>query len=40
MDPLISKKILGGQKLIKWRIFIFCDKFIDFDHNLILDKIN
>ena len=28
---------LYATKLVKWRLFFFCDKLINFDRNVILD---
>ena len=37
-DPLIKLKLIG-TKLIKWRFFVFFEKFLDFDENIIHDVI-
>jgi hypothetical protein len=29
-DPLIKQKLVGA-KLVKWRLFVYVDKFIEFD---------
>ena len=36
LDPSLVEQ-LYATKLVKWRLFFFCEKFIDFDKNLILD---
>ena len=38
MDPLIKKKVTT-EKLMKWRIFILLQKFIDFNQMVVLEEI-
>lgn len=38
LDPLIAKKIRGG-KVIRWRLFVLCQKLIDPDFKFITDAI-
>ena len=35
-DPNVVEK-LYASKLTKWRLFVYCDKFIDFDKDVIQD---
>jgi hypothetical protein len=38
-DPTIKNRV-HGAKLIKWKVFIHCDKFIDFQKMVIFDILN
>ena len=33
-DPLIKQKLIGA-KLVKWRLFVYVEKFIQFDEDII-----
>ena len=39
MDPDI-KKMTHAAKLVKWRIFLFYEKFVEFEKDLILSMIS
>ena len=39
LDPTIKNKI-HGAKLAKWKVFVHCDKFIDFQKNIIFEILN
>lgn len=39
LDPLIGVKI-AGRKLVKWKLFCFFDKIIEFDKSWLLDLVS